>query len=309
MLRIVHFDKNQNFKTTEEAVIAAEMDWEIVSRPVLDDETKEAIPNVVNIKRMEKDETKLTHRLSLGLHSNRYEAVQNKSLFKPFDSFLETGKVRIVSAGEMKDGRLLYMQGQIIGKEESSVGGDGQDKVANYITCFNSHDGSKPFGVGNNNTRIVCQNTLMMAIKQSNLVKYVHKKGINEKVDQVVEILSQLTQDWDANMEKAARLRDHKLDAANLEKFMRAFMGVDPLKELKGKTQSSLDKLMDAAMRSPGNSETDVNLWSAYNAISYNLTHIGGKKDNRLYSNLFGEKANQNLSAWRQALEFASLAV
>lgn len=308
-LRIHRFDKTKTFSTMSEAVSEANMDWEVAARPILDDETNLPIPNQVNIKRMEKDDTLPTHRMSLGIHKSTYEVIQNTQLFAPFDPFLESGKVRIESIGEMNQGKVLFAQAQILGKEEVSVGGDGQDKINPYITCVNSHDGTKAFGINENKIRIICENTLRMATGVTgSILKVVHRKGASEKVVGVIDILTQLTQSWDVQMDLAAKLRDKKLSSPELERFMRKFMGVEDSAVLKGKTKTNLDSLMNAALNSPGNSPTDVNLWSAYNGATYNLTHLGGKADNRAFDNLFGVKADKNQSAWRQALEFAGLA-
>ena len=310
-LRIVHFKDTDNFKKMSEAVEAAGMDWDVKAGQLLDADTNTPIPNVVNIKRIEKDPLLPTHNLSLGIHSGKYEAVQNKNLFANFDTFLESGQVRIASIGEMKQGRVLYAQAQIVGKEQFSVGNDGQDKVEPYIVCYNSHDGSKAFGVNQNSVRIVCQNTLMMSTKKGNgeIMRLFHRKGVNDKIVNVIEVLDSLTKEWTEQMDLAARLRDFKLDAVGLEKYVRQFMGVKPTDDLKGRTKTRFDGIMNSALTSPGNSPTDINLWSAYNGATYYLTHIGGKQENRLYDNYFGTKADQNYEAFHQALNFASLAV
>lgn len=309
-LRIVHFDDTQVFSKMSDAVEAAGMDWEVKAGQLLDSDTNTPIPNVVNIKRVEKDILSPTHNLSLGIHSGKYEAVQNSNLFANFDGFLQSGQVRIKSIGEMKQGRVLYAQAQIVGKEQFSVGGDGQDKVEPYIVCYNSHDGSKAFGVNQNSVRIVCQNTLMMATSKGRgeIMRLFHRKGINDKVVNIIEVLDSLTKEWNDQMDLAAKLRDFKLNAVALEKYVRQFMGVKLGDDLKGKTKSKFDAIMNASLTSAGNSPTDINLWSAYNGVTNILTHVGGKPENRAYSNRFGPNADANFEAWTQALQFANLA-
>lgn len=306
-LRIHHFDLKKTYTNVSDAVVDASMDWDVKQGKLLDEDTQQPVPSVFNIKRIEKDPTSSLHNLSLGIMTDKYVPVPNTKLFNPFNSFLESGAVRPVSMGELKQGRVLYMQGQIVGTEELSVGNDGQDKIAPYLVCYNSHDGTRSFGIGHNQVRIVCQNTLMMAMKRGALARYVHRKGILEKVDNVVDIIKKVTDEWQASLDIAAQLRDSKLNANGLEEYVRKFMGVSPTDKLTHRTKGQFDKIMTAATDSPGNDKNDVSLWSAYNAVTHYNTHTFGRADNRIYNNLFGEAAQDNFDAWKLAVETAGL--
>ncbi len=309
MLRIHHFAADKEFANVGEAVEEAGMNWSIKTTAIKDAETDDIIPKMINIKRVEKDETLKTHNLSLGVMTTDYIPVPNDKLFMPFNSFLESKQVRMASMGELKNGKVLFCQGQIIGSEELSVGNDGHDKVAPYLLCYNSHDGSRSFGVSQNQVRVVCQNTLMMAMKRGSLVRYTHKQGILKKVDNVVDIIARVTKEWQDSLDVAAKLRDVKINGTQLEEYVKNFMGVDLKKEIKGRTKDQFNKIMVAAQSSPGNDANDLNLWSAYNGVTYFQTHQQGKADNRVYNNFFGTGAADNFDAWKSAVSMAGLAL
>jgi len=303
---IVHFD-TVNPKTTAEAINLAKMDWDVKTSSLKDAETDQVIPGMINIRRVEKLAKGPLHNYSLGIMSTDYVVVPNEKLFAPFDSFLASGKVSLTSMGELKNGKVLYCQAQIIGKETLSVGNDGQDKVEPYITCYNSHDGSKSFGISQNQIRVVCQNTLMMSMRTGSIMRLVHKNGILEKVDNVLDVLTAITKEWQDCLDVAAKLRDFKINSNRLEEFVKQFMGVKLSDPIKGRTKGQFDSLMAAAVKSAGNNENDLSLWSAYNGVTHYLTHDFGRPDNRVFNNLVGQGKTQNEKAWQLANQMAGI--
>jgi phage/plasmid-like protein (TIGR03299 family) len=96
----------------------------------------------------------------LGVVSNRYQIVQNKEAFDFTDSLIGNG-LKYESAGSLRGGKRIWLLGQT-----HSVKILGDD-VENYICFTNSHDGSGAVQVCMTPVRVVCNNTLNLALNSA----------------------------------------------------------------------------------------------------------------------------------------------
>lgn len=97
----------------------------------------------------------------LGVTGNRYEIVQNEDAF----SFLQSlhDGARWETAGAIKGGRVVF--GSMAFDRDFVLDPNGvADKVESYLLVYTSHDGSTGIAGGITPTRVVCQNTLNVAM-------------------------------------------------------------------------------------------------------------------------------------------------
>ncbi len=135
--------------TSADAIRLAGLDWEVVQEPVFRGNGNE-IPNV-------KANVRSSDGTTLGVVSNRYEIVQNKEAFEFTDSLIG-GEVVYETAGSLRDGKAIWLLARF--PEQKVLG----DAVCPYLCFTNTHDGSGAIRVAVTPIRVVCNNTLNIAM-------------------------------------------------------------------------------------------------------------------------------------------------
>lgn len=156
--------------TSEEALKAAGLDWKVESRKVFNASGKAIEGKHENVRvgarRFDGYGRALTAadgaprywpESHLGVVSDKYTVVQNHEAFA-FTDALIGGDVRYDTAGSLKSGKLVWLLAKM--PERDILG----DKVEPYLCFSNSHDGESSVRVCITPVRVVCQNTLNLAI-------------------------------------------------------------------------------------------------------------------------------------------------
>jgi len=142
----------QDAPTSADAINLAGLDWSVNMEPVYLG-SNEVIPNAYATVR-DKD------RKVYGIVTGRYKICQNVEAFDFMDSLL--GKdVTYETAGSLMEGKVIWLLAKtdtvnILGEE-----------YAPYIVLTNQHDGKGAIKVACVTTRVVCQNTLNMALQNA----------------------------------------------------------------------------------------------------------------------------------------------
>lgn len=136
--------------TSEAALIYAGLDWNVVQEDVYTEE-RIFIPGYkVNLR--DRDGA------VLGIVSDRYRVVQNAEAFCFTDDLLGEG-VTYETAGSLNGGRKTWMLAKL--PQRYIISGD---EITPYLVVMNSHDGSSGIKVAMTPIRVVCQNTLNLAL-------------------------------------------------------------------------------------------------------------------------------------------------
>ena len=145
----------QEAPTSADALIYAGLDWEVVQKNVYT-ENGSLIPGYrVNLRS--------TDNAALGIVSDRYKVVQNEDAFQFTDDLLGAG-VTYETAGALQGGRKVWMLARM--PHRYIIAGD---EIAPYLVVMNSHDGSSGIKVAMTPIRVVCQNTLNLALDSASV--------------------------------------------------------------------------------------------------------------------------------------------
>lgn len=139
----------QEAPNSYDALVAAGLDWTVEGKPIYD-----ANGRMINGF---KANTRSSDGKVLGVVSNRYQIVQNIDAFQFTDNLIG-GDVRYETAGSLLGGKKIWMLAKL---PEKKVAGDAVDS---YICFTNSHDGSGAVKAIMTPIRVVCNNTLNMAL-------------------------------------------------------------------------------------------------------------------------------------------------
>jgi phage/plasmid-like protein (TIGR03299 family) len=156
----------------------------------------------------------------LGVVGERYRVLQNEELFSFGDNLLDGGG-RWETAGSIKGGRQVF--GSIALERETVLDPDGvSDVVKSYLLVNTSHDGSIAIQASVTPVRVVCANTLALALGQGKrkikqTFKIRHTQTANGKVQAAREALGLATAYLDsfsivANELFTAKITDQKFN-------------------------------------------------------------------------------------------------
>lgn len=137
--------------TSADAIRLAGLDWTVNPQDVfLADGTR--IPGATcNVRSSD--------NRPLGIVGDRYTIVQNVDAFAFTDSLLGEG-VTYETCGSLKNGKIIWLLAKM--PETYKVLGD---DVESYLVFTNTHDGSGAVRVATTPIRVVCNNTLNLALK------------------------------------------------------------------------------------------------------------------------------------------------
>lgn len=134
---------------SREALHLAGLDWTVDSRPVYDELIREIPGYKANVRSSDNK--------TLGIVTNRYKIVQNTEAFEFTDNLIG-GDVHYETAGSLQGGKRIWLLAKLPSK--IIVG----DEVEPYLCFTNSHDGTGAIRACMTPVRVVCNNTLNLAL-------------------------------------------------------------------------------------------------------------------------------------------------
>lgn len=141
----------QEAPTSADALHLAGLDWKVIQKPVFTD-NKEIPFYKANVRDSDNS--------VLGIVSDRYKIVQNTDAFDFTDS-LVGGDVHYETAGSLKNGRTIWLLAKM---PNTTILGD---EIEPYMCFTNNHDGSGAIRVCLTPVRVVCNNTLNLALSSA----------------------------------------------------------------------------------------------------------------------------------------------
>ena len=217
----------------------------------------------------------------------RYRELQNEELFHFGDALLDGG--RWETAGSIKNGRVVF--GSLALERETVLDPKGvSDVVKSYLLVHTSHDGSTAVQASITPVRVVCQNTLNMAlrgVKQS--FKIRHTQTVGGKVAAAREALALANSYLDEFDKEAQALIATEITKAKFDKIVEAVYP-RPDKDAKGavkKWETKVD-LIEEIYGSDTTNMVAGTAWGAFNALTERLDwHRKGR----------GERGQENVLA------------
>lgn len=162
--------------TSDDAIKIAGLDWEVKPMPIFDQFGHELSGYKVN--------TRMSDNMPLGIVTDRYRVVQNAEAFAFTDALLGEG-VKYETAGSLASGKTVWMLARLEGTTLA------EENIDPYLVFTNNHDGKGAVRVAITPVRVVCQNTLNLALRQaSRHWTCAHKGDVQGKLDEAYMTLS-----------------------------------------------------------------------------------------------------------------------
>jgi len=302
--------------TAAEAIGAAHLDWRVSKKPLylIDGPNREfLVPDrfaVVREDRMDECFDPARQPV-LGVVSDAYTPLQNAEAFEFFDAIVGQDAAIYHTAGALGNGERVW----VLAKLPSNMRVVGDDIVDKYLLLVNSHDGSTSVQIRFTPIRVVCQNTLMLALQAGPRLRVPHTRDLMRRLQDAQRSLGLIHATFDQMERTFKAMQRVQVSTRRLHDYLssvfpepaapadqRVFERVRRDRELCRHLFAE-----GAGSRMPGVRGT---LWAAYNGVTELVDHAGSPRltdQRRLQSAWFGQGYLTKARAYQVANEKARL--
>ena len=283
----------------------AGMDWTINETPVLFNVSEEGGLHVKSHA-----DSKVLFRSDnhapLSVVSKRYKVVQPHDVLEFYRSLTEAGGFQLETAGVLKEGKKLWA----LARTGQSTLLKGGDKVDAYLLLATSCDGTLCTTAQFTSVRVVCSNTLAMAVgNSSGAVKVPHSTRFDPQL--VKQELGLGMSAWDqfvTDMKQMASRPIHKFEAMNLIVNVLGDPEGPLADQPNQKALQSVYALFNGQGKGSQLASASGTAWGLLNGITEYVDHSRRARstDHRLDSAWFGQGAAIKAKAYQQAMKLAA---
>jgi phage/plasmid-like protein (TIGR03299 family) len=315
--------------TPQEMLVAAGLDWTVSKRHLFthadpDVNASDDLIGVENYSVLVRDSDNKT----FGPCGPRFIPSQNADAFEFFKKFTDAGDMKMETAGSLKGGEQVWGLANI--SEDFTLPGD--DRVLGYLLVSVSHKWGKSNEIRFTPIRVVCNNTLTMALADSGRIGFrmPHVRALDSEVFVAAEQALGLAGDRMKEFKEAAEfLSSKQFDKDSIVNYVADLFQPDLLK-----AQEEIENMSDTRMianrqtmveefkrtpslvyqaidQQPGAKLKSSNgtWWGAMNAVTFVVDHKWGHdRDASLHNAWFGGRASLKQRAMNKAIEYARAA-
>ena len=256
--------------TSSDALRMAGLDWNVVQRNI----QVCGGAKIQNYKANVRD----SDGAVLGVVSERYKIVQNAEAFEFTDSLIG-GDVRYETAGSLNGGRKIWLLAKL--PETEIVG----DKTEPYLCFTNTHDGSGAIRVCMTPIRVVCNNTLNLALCSARRAWSVRHTGdMASKMHEARVCLEMACAYMDELGQTADRLANTTVSRDKLGEILDEMFPIT--EDSTDREKQNIQKLKDDYMVcyfAPDIMKFRGTAWGAVNAMSDMISHNAPRRKTANY--------------------------
>jgi phage/plasmid-like protein (TIGR03299 family) len=296
---------------SERMIQAAGLDWKVElvkarGARIINKHGDFSLYEVMRVPRYDKGET---DDVLLGTVSHRYQPLQNSDAFKFFDHIVRDDRAYFETAGALGGGERIWVMAAMPGAMQIVPG----DECLKYLLLSNTHTGEGSVMVKFTSLRVVCQNTLMLALKDGQTAYRVrHSQQMQVKLDELADFVA-LTQGVFIEAEETfKRLAKVQMTGDRLDSYLSAVFPLSAAHQKNNTKPARWDFLKEIFEHRPDLQQRGVRgtLWGAYNAITtfedYKRPPGDELPEQRLNRAWFGAGADVKLMALAKATELAA---
>ena len=206
------------------------MDWKVYQREVYTDSGIKIEGYRANVRN--------TDNKVLGVVTERYKIVQNEEAFSFTDALLGK-RVRYETAGSLQEGKKVWLLARL--PKEYIISGE---QISPYLVFSNSHDGSAAVRVAVTPIRVVCNNTLNLALSTAKRSwAMVHTGNIKGKIHEAQETLFMAENYMSKLGKEFEELKRQKLSERQVKEYIELLLPLEKTSSLV--TAKNVKKLRD----------------------------------------------------------------
>ena len=296
--------------TAEEIIKEIDFDFKVVKRQNFVSCKGKFIetPDSFSTVRVNSDGTEIPLAGKLG---SNYTPIQNTEAFEFFDHVVDKGEAIYETAGILKNGCMVFLLAVL--PDYIKILGSTEDQIRKFVLLANWHDGKSALIAQFTNVRVVCNNTLNMALQSADSrVSIRHTKNAKEMFAEASRTMGLVNQ-YNIELEKAFnKLALTKITPDQLVAYINSLLpcNEDATAVVKRHITDNREKIIHLFEHGKGAQlETSHNtLWGAYNAVTEYVDHETNfsSVDARANSLLFGNGQKVKQLAFDKALELVN---
>lgn len=243
----------------------------------------------------------------LSVVSSRYQVVQPSEILEFYRDLTEVGGFELETAGVLKEGRKFWA----LAKTGQSATLKGRDRVNGYLLLATACDGTLATTAQFTSVRVVCNNTLAIALGDSTgAVKVAHRSQFDAQA--VKRQLGIAISSWDGFMARMKALSERKVSTESAEAYFKRVLTYHPGSTADrpvAATNDSAVKAVQALYNGQGKgaeyaSAADT-AWGLLNSVTEYVDHQRRARsdDHRRDAAWFGAGAALKQKAWDEALK------
>lgn len=243
-----------------EALKLAGLDWTVEGKPIYDING--------NVIKGYKANTRSSDGSILGIVSNRYRVLQNVDAFQFTDNLIG-GDVKYETAGSLNGGRRIWMLAKLPSTKII------EDEIVPYVCFTNSFDGTGAIKAIVTPIRVVCSNSLSLALSKANRSWSIrHQGNIEGKIAEAREALELTEIYMDELNKQAERWANVTINEDQLQVILNKLFPekADATERQKRNIQKQKDDYMVCYL-APDLMKFQGTAWQAINAMSDFVGH------------------------------------
>lgn len=243
----------------------------------------------------------------LSVVSRRFQVVQPQDVLEFYRDLVEAGGYELETAGVLRGGKKLWA----LAKTGQSAMLKGRDHVHGYLLLATACDGTLATTAQFTSVRVVCNNTLAIALGDSTgAVKVPHRSQFDPQA--VKRQLGIAISSWDGFMVRMKALSQYKVQDAAVEAFLKRVLTYPVNQQSDGNSTAINDRALKAvrelyAGRGKGSDMASASgtAWGLLNSVTEFVDHHrrARSNDHRLDAAWFGQGAALKQKAWDEALK------
>lgn len=261
--------------TSADALRLAGLDWTVDQTPVYTDAGIEIAGYKANRRNSD--------NAILGIVSDRYKIVQNTEAFEFTDALIgetENGVVKYETAGSLCGGKRVWLLAKMPTQKILD------DDVEPYMFFSNTHDGSGAIKVGITPVRIVCNNTLNIALNTAKRQWSTKHIGNMQSKLEEAKLCLQLADKYMKGLnEEADRFANATLYKEQIDEIFNEMFPIDDdTTERKKNNINEFKNEYYMCYLRPDIAQFMNTAWGAVNAMSDVVTHSAPKRNTANYA-------------------------
>jgi len=240
-----------------------------------------------------------------GIVSEDYHPLQNVEAFEFFDSIVGQKVAMYHTAGALGKGEHVWILAKLPGMMEITA----SDVLEKYVLLSTGHDGRTCVRVILTPVRVVCQNTLTIALQSGEeIARAYHTRSMDRQLDNARQKVQALMKGFDTMQAAFRAMARRKMGESEVHSYVeRVFPVPDDVPERKVPQWILEDRANCVHLfhNGLGNNEPDVKetLWTAYNGITEYVDHWRDRGEREhMYAVCFGRGFQIKGHAFSEAL-------
>ena len=294
--------------TSVQALQAAHLDWNVELRPCLTSVQNEGNDEIIEIAD-KKVVVRTDSNLVLGVVGSQYTPLQNVDAFDFFDAVVGEKLAIYETAGALFQGRRVWMLAKIPG--EMLIQSVKEDAVEKYLLFMTAHDGTMSVRMLFSPVRVVCNNTLTIALSRgsSDGIAIRHTTNIQAKIDIARQALGFAVQQYAQLETTFNEMAMKRLEKDVYQEYLKTLIPDNEEAENHTRTQNMREEIEEKYHNEKNTLEgMQETVWAAYNSVVEYVDHgrtirntSGSYGENRMASLVYGSGAQLKQKALVEA--------